>query len=805
MEAYCVKCKTKREIKEPQAVFTSGGTPATRGVCPVCGTTLFRMGRTQAHEGLTPPEKPVKKTKRSGKLVIVESPAKARTVGRFLGKGYTVKASVGHVRDLLRSQLSVDVENDFEPKYRVPNEKRPLVKEIKSLAQKAEEVYLATDPDREGEAIAWHLLESAEIDPDLTRRVVFHEITKPAVAEAFAHPRGINMDLVDAQQARRVLDRLVGYNLSPLLWRKVRSRLSAGRVQSVALRLIIEREREIEEFVPTEYWSIAAELQPEGSQDTFIAKLFRLDGEEPILDSEQTVTPVVTDMESAAYEISKIKRGERKRNPSAPYTTSTLQQEASRRLGFTAKRTMALAQQLYEGIDIGNGGEVGLITYMRTDSTRLAESAVEEARQYIAEGYGLEYVPPKPRFYKNKKSAQDAHEAIRPTSMKRPPKKVAGYLTPQQRKLYSLIWNRFVACQMVPAKLLQTSLDIQGGEYLFRTTMTEIKFRGYMVVYDVEKENENSQTIPKELKKDDPVSLVELDPQQHFTKPPARYTESSLVKELDSRGIGRPSTYALIISTLLDRKYMAREGRSLYASELGMAVNKILTGQFPNIFNVDFTARMEEELDQIETGEKERLQVLEDFYHPFSDAIERAMEKKEEIKESLQEGVQETCPKCGKDLVIKWGRNGRFIACTGYPDCRYTQPLEENVTETDEKCDVCGSPMVVKTGRFGRFLACSEYPECKFTKPLSTGIPCPEKDCPGYIVERKSRRGKLFYGCSNYPSCNFATWYRPVAMACKACGYSFMEERSSKAKGQYLRCPNCKNEVVLEDNSAEND
>ena len=736
-------------------------------------------------------------------LVIVESNAKSKTINRFLGKDYLVRASVGHIKNLPKNRLGVDIENGFEPEYITIRGRGKILKEIKKLAGTSDCVYVATDPDREGEAIAQHLASEIEKTNKNIQRVLFHEITEKAIQESIQHPLPINREKVEAQKARRVMDRIVGYRVSPFLWKTVFRGLSAGRVQSVALRLVCERENEIAEFIPEEYWSIEADFST-SDQTTFHSKLIKFQGEDVQIPDQEHVQKHIQTLQNLEYGVSDIKRKELQRNPYPPYTTSTMQQEAARRMGMSTRQIMAVAQQLYEGIDLPEG-RVGLITNMRTDSTRLAESAVEEARQYIAEGYGLEYVPPKPRFYKNKKSAQDAHEAIRPTSMKRPPKKVAGYLTPQQRKLYSLIWNRFVACQMVPAKLLQTSLDIQGGEYLFRTTMTEIKFRGYMVVYDVEKENENSQTIPKELKKDDPVSLVELDPQQHFTKPPARYTESSLVKELDSRGIGRPSTYALIISTLLDRKYMAREGRSLYASELGMAVNKILTGQFPNIFNVDFTARMEEELDQIETGEKERLQVLEDFYHPFSDAIERAMEKKEEIKESLQEGVQETCPKCGKDLVIKWGRNGRFIACTGYPDCRYTQPLEENVTETDEKCDVCGSPMVVKTGRFGRFLACSEYPECKFTKPLSTGIPCPEKDCPGYIVERKSRRGKLFYGCSNYPSCNFATWYRPVAMACKACGYSFMEERSSKAKGQYLRCPNCKNEVVLEDNSAEND
>ncbi|HZD56787.1 MAG TPA: type I DNA topoisomerase, partial [Anaerolineales bacterium] len=465
LKAYCVKCKTKREMENPQPEFTATGTPGTRGTCPVCGTTLYRMGRTPAHEGLTPPENTQRKRnsnhKRSGKLVIVESPAKARTVGRFLGKGFKVKASVGHVRDLLRSQLSVDVEHDFTPKYRVPNEKRPVVKEIKSLARSAEEIYLATDPDREGEAIAWHLVESADIDPQYTRRVVFHEITEPAVEQAFAHPRGINMDLVDAQQARRVLDRLVGYQISPLLWQKVRGRLSAGRVQSVALRLVVEREREIDAFVPEEYWTIAAEFQPEGTQDTFLAKLVRLDGEEPSLGSEAEVQPVLADMESGAYQVTKVKRGERRRNPAAPYTTSALQQEASRRLGFSPRRTMALAQQLYEGVDLGEGGTIGLITYMRTDSTNVSDLAQKEAREYVSKRYGHEFLPSEaPKYHAKSRLAQEAHEAIRPTSVLRQPESMKPHLNRDQLRLYRLIWQRFVASQMAPAIYDTLSVEV---------------------------------------------------------------------------------------------------------------------------------------------------------------------------------------------------------------------------------------------------------------------------------------------------------------------------------------------------------
>jgi DNA topoisomerase I len=765
LEAYCVKCKTKREIKEPQAVFTSGGTPATRGVCPVCGTNLFRMGRTAAHEGLTPPEKPVKKTKRSGKLVIVESPAKARTVGRFLGKGYTVKASVGHVRDLLRSQLSVDVENDFEPKYRVPNEKRPLVKEIKSLARKAEEVYLATDPDREGEAIAWHLLESAEIDPDLTRRVVFHEITKPAVADAFAHPRGINMDLVDAQQARRVLDRLVGYNLSPLLWRKVRSRLSAGRVQSVALRLIIEREREIEDFVPTEYWSIAAELQPEGSQDSFIAKLSRVDGEEPVLDSEQTVNPVVADMEGAAYQISKIKRGERKRNPSAPYTTSTLQQEASRRLGFTAKRTMTLAQQLYEGIDIGNGGEVGLITYMRTDSTNVSDMAQAEARQFIQERYGSGFVPEDPPVYKTKaRGAQEAHEAIRPTSVLRQPGTVKKFLNRDQHRLYQLIWQRFVASQMSAAIYDTLSVEVTGKtsahEYLLRASGSTIRFQGFLIVYEeakdedqVSEEDEDSR-IPTDLNEGQAQRLIRLIPEQHFTQPPPRYTEASLVRTLEENGIGRPSTYAPILGTLQQRGYIERNSKRLYPTETGIVVNDLLTDHFPDVVNVSFTARMEEDLDRVASGELPWVEVVRGFYDPFAERVEKAEEQIPELNMG-PEPIGRACPKCGHDLVVRWGRYGKFISCSNFPECRYTEPWLEKI-----------------------------------------GVKCPKDG--GELVERKTRKGRTFYGCANYPECDFTSWKRPLAKPCPACGGLLVVADKNNAQ-----CINCEERFPLDEVTGE--
>jgi DNA topoisomerase-1 len=738
LEAYCVKCKTKREIQDPQPVFTKTGTPATRGKCPVCGTSLFRMGSTPAHEGMTPPEKPAKREpKRSGKLVIVESPAKARTVGRFLGRGYKVKASVGHVRDLLRSQLSVDVENDFTPKYRVPNEKRPVVKEIKSLAKKAEQIYLATDPDREGEAIAWHLLESAELDPDLTQRVVFHEITKPAIGDAFSHPRGINMDLVDAQQARRVLDRLVGYNLSPLLWRKVRSRLSAGRVQSVALRLVVEREREIEAFVPEEYWSIAGEFQPQESQETFIARLVRVDEDEPTLGNEAQVKPVLEDMEQASYTITKIKRGERKRNPSAPYTTSTLQQEASRRLGYSARRTMALAQQLYEGIDIGDEGTIGLITYMRTDSTNVSEVAQKEAREFISSRYGDKFMPEEAPTYKTRaRGAQEAHEAIRPTSILRQPESMKNFLNREQYRLYRLIWQRFVASQMSAAIYDTLSVEVTGKssahEYLLRASGSTLRFQGFLIVYEEARdedqpadEDEDAQ-FPADIGEGQPQRLVRLLPEQHFTQPPPRYTEASLVRTLEENGIGRPSTYAPILSTLQQRGYVERNSKRLHPTETGILVNDLLTEHFPDVVDVGFTARMEEDLDKIASGELPWVEVVREFYDPFAERVERAEEKMPEVNMG-PEPIGRDCPKCGHELVVRWGRYGKFISCSNFPNCRYTEPWLEKI-----------------------------------------GVTCPKDG--GELVERKTRKGRTFYGCANYPDCDFTSWKRPLPAPCPNCG-----------------------------------
>lgn len=735
-----MKCKQKREMKDPQAVFTSTGTPATQGLCPICGTKQFRMGRTDAHQGMVPPEGAVKQkrkkaVKRSGKLVIVESPAKARTVGRFLGRGYTVKASVGHVRDLLRSQLSVDVENNFEPKYRVPNEKRPVVKELKALAQKAEEVYLATDLDREGEAIAWHLMESAEIDPKITKRVVFHEITRPAIEEAFSHTREINMDLVNAQQGRRILDRLVGYSLSPLLWRKVRGRLSAGRVQSVALRLIVEREREIENFIPEEYWTIGAELTPDKPADAFIASLRRMDGKKPTLNCEEDVLPLLVDMGTARYQVSKVKIGKRKRKPFAPFTTSTLQQSASRRLNYTARKAMRIAQQLYEGVDVTGRGQTGLITYMRTDSTHVSVLAQKEARDYILEHHGQKFLPAKAPKYKTKaQRAQEAHEAIRPTSVMHTPKAIKEHLSRDQYRLYQLIWQRFVASQMSAAVYDTISVDIQATTdqhtYTLRATGSTLRFPGFLAVYKDAKSDEDQgkpkeTPIPIDLSVDQVLNLIRLIPEQHFTQPLPRFSDASLVSALEENGIGRPSTYAPTLSTLQNRGYVVREQRRLIPTETGFIVNDLVTEHFPDIVDVGFTANMEKDLDLVASGQESWVEIIREFYGPFAQEVIRAEKLMPEVK-TEPEPIGRDCPDCGSPLIIRFGRHGKFIGCSTFPNCRYTEPWLEKL-----------------------------------------GISCPKDG--GELVERKTRKGRTFYGCANYPDCDFTSWRQPLPRPCTNC------------------------------------
>jgi DNA topoisomerase-1 len=724
------------------------------------------MGETPAHANVPKPKvtaKPKRRKtnrKRDGKLVIVESPAKARTIGKFLGPKYRVKASVGHVRDLLKSRLSVDVDNDFEPRYRVPREKRDTVNELRKEVKKAAEVYLATDPDREGEAIAWHLLEAADIPEDIARRVVFHEITQDAIAQAFAQPRGINMELVNAQQARRILDRLVGYKISPLLWDKVRGRLSAGRVQTVALRLVVEREREIEAFIPEEYWSIEAELAKQDTRThdprpTFVASLHRIRGEQFELKTGEEAQRIVKDLEDAAYVVGKVRQRQRRQRPASPFTTSTLQQRASRRMGFNARRTMRVAQQLYEGVDLGEGGHVGLITYMRTDSVAVSKQAQQEARRYIAGRFGKEYLPPKPPVYKTRsKSAQEAHEAIRPTSVMRQPHNIKKYLTRDQYRLYDLIWKRFVASQMADAVFDSTSVDINAGDpsgempYLFRATGSVLKFAGFLAVYGRDPEDADRDLPP--LSEGEDLDLIQLLPQQHFTQPPPRYSEATLVKALEEYGIGRPSTYAPIISTIQNRGYVETVDKRLKPTELGFVVNDLLIKHFPDIFDVTFTAQMEEELDQIASGEREWVPVLREFYAPFEKDLKRA-EIEMEAVEVGNEPTGEMCPECGQPLIIRFGRYGKFIGCSGFPECRYTTPFLEKI-----------------------------------------GVTCPE--CGGDLVEKKTRKGRTFYGCSNYPECKFASWQRPLPQPCPNCQGLLVQKGKNKAQ-----CLTCEAWYALDD------
>ncbi|MBI5025820.1 MAG: type I DNA topoisomerase [Nitrospirae bacterium] len=728
-------------------------------------------------------------------LVIVESPAKARTINKFLGKDFTVKASVGHVKDLPKKELGVDVEKDFAPKYVVIEGKGKVLKELKKMAKEAGKIFLAPDPDREGEAIAWHIAEELDGDSDKVRRIIFNEITERAVLEAIKNPRKIDMNLVEAQQARRVLDRLVGYGLSPLLWRKVRRGLSAGRVQSVALRLIVDRERDIEAFKPEEYWSITADLECK-EPPPFSARLFSIKGEKADIKKESEAKSIVEALDSRAFIVKKIEKKDRRRSPAPPFITSTLQQEASRKLRFGAKKTMFLAQQLYEGLELGTTS-VGLITYMRTDSVRVASEAQEEARAFILEKFGRDYAPQKPPIYKSKESAQGAHEAIRPTSILRTPEAVKKYLTKDQYLLYTLIWNRFTASQMSHALLEQTSVDIEAGDYLFRATGTVVKFPGFMTIYTEgidDSPMEEGALLPS-VKEGETLKVINIQPKQHFTQPPPRYNEATLVKDLEAKGIGRPSTYATILSTIQERKYTERIDSRFKPTELGVVVNDLLVERFPELMDVGFTAKMEEELDRIEEGLLKWVKVVRDFYTPFDRDLTEATKSLGKIRPK-DIPTEILCEKCGQPMVIRWGRHGRFMACSGYPACKNTKPLESEKTvgapptggeKLEEKCEKCGSPMVIKTGRFGKFLACSRYPECKTTKPLSIGIKCPEDS--GDIIERKTRKGKTFFSCSNYPKCTFATWYRPVSKTCPDCGADFLVEKKTK-KGEFLICCN---------------
>jgi DNA topoisomerase-1 len=741
-----------------------------------------------------------------GSLVIVESPTKAKTIGKYLGRGFDVKATVGHVRDLPTRELGVDVDRNFEPKYVTIKGKTKTLAEIKKAARTASKIFLATDPDREGEAIAWHVAGQLETKAPI-HRVLFEEITKSGVERAMAHPQVIDDKKVEAQQARRILDRLVGYKASPILWKSIRTGLSAGRVQTVALRLIVEREREIRAFTAVEYWSIDALCAKEGQ--TFEASLHKIDGHKPQLHNEAEATRVVNELKAMPFVVTKVEKRQRKKRPGAPFTTSTLQQEAAKKLSFSSRRTMRAAQDLYEGIDVGEEGPVGLITYMRTDSVRVSPEAIGGVRDFIGERYGKSYLPEAPNTYTSKAvRVQDAHEAIRPTDVRRRPEEVEKYLEPDQFRLYQLIWQRFVASQMTPAVYDMTIVDFDLGRYLVRASGSVMIFDGYHVLYTEGREAEEGKTmddlapIPP-LVVGDKVEVREITPNQHFTEPPPRYSEASLVKELERLGIGRPSTYSAIISTLTAREYVRNEQRRFFPTELGETVEKVMVGKFPEIFNVEFTSLMEGELDRIEDDELQWQEVLHNFYGPFTKALE-AVDINALVMEAhgLQDLAGEKCPKCGSGIVLKSGRFGPYIACVNYKDtCDYAQSLKKQKAPdkpSDEKCQLCGSPMVIKTGRFGEFLACTTYPKCKGTRSISLGIKCP-KCLEGDLAERRTKRGKSFWGCIRYPACDFSTWNKPVAEPCPSCGWVGMEKRASKAEGESRVCMKCGHKEIVVD------
>ena len=793
-------------------------------------------------------------------LVIVESPAKAKTLNKFLGKGFVVKASYGHVRDLPRNRLAVDVKRNFKPQYQVVKGREKVLEDLRKTARGSKAIYVATDPDREGEAIGWHLVQELKPAKGAVHRVIFHEVTRRAVEEAFAHPGSLDDKKVDAQQARRILDRLVGYQVSPLLWEKVRRGLSAGRVQSVALRLIVDREREIRAFTAQEYWTIdallAASVPPE-----FKARLVRAGGEKVEVRTGDEAQALVAELERQHIRVKGVTTRERRRYPVPPFTTSKLQQEAVRKLRMTARKTMTIAQQLYEGIELGEEGAVGLITYMRTDSTRVSTEAVGEARRYIGERFGGEYVPERPPVYKSAKAAQEAHEAVRPTSVDRDPAAVAPYLTRDQLNLYTMIWNRFVASQMPPALFDVTTVEVEAGRFLLRASGRITRFQGFMRLYvegtdegikprteegqeaNGEGEAEAEMTLPP-LQEGEDLQLRSVHPEQHFTQPPPRYTEATLVKELEEKGIGRPSTYAAILQVIQNRDYVVKEKGKFSPTEIGGVVVDLLVKSFPRIMDYEFTARMESVLDEIEEGKAKWLEELRRFYGAFSGWLEQARTGMENLK-ALEEKTEEVCEKCSSPMVIRWGRFGKFLACSAYPECKNTRDLnhsqidgdlsvngepstmnEKKVCDicerpmvlkrgrygpfwactgypecrnvmraegqamaapvpTDEKCEKCDSPMVIRNGRYGPFLACSAYPECRNVKSIPLDVKCPR--CASPLTQRRTKRGKAFYGCTTYPQCDFVVWNRPIAEPCPDCGAAFLVTGHSR-KGSELRC-----------------
>ncbi len=728
------------------------------------------------------------------KLLVVESPTKVKTISRFLGKDFIIKASKGHVKDLPANTLGVDIEKDFKPTYRTIKGKEKILKEIKEAAKQSDEIYLAPDPDREGEAIAWHIareIKRAAKDKPI-KRAVFHEITKRAVEEAIKQPRELDENLFNAQQARRILDRLVGYKLSPLLWEKVKRGLSAGRVQSVAVKIVCDREREIQNFVPKEYWIIKANL--EGKQPPpFTAKLTRIDRKKAEIPNKEKADAIEKELKQLPFIVEKIEKKRVKRNPPAPFITSRLQQEASRRFGFSAKKTMMLAQRLYEGVELGDLGSVGLITYMRTDSVRIADEALKMAREYIENTFGKDFLPPRPNKFKNKNSAQDAHEAIRPTSTRYTPEFVKQYLEPDMFKIYKLIWDRFIASQMAPAEYDQETVTVKAGKYIFTATGKKLVFPGYLKIYSdpsEEDKKEEEQIFPP-LTEGEELKLLKLIAEQNFTKPPPRFTEGTLVRELEEKGIGRPSTYATIISTIQDRGYVKKDRNYLVPTDLGFLITDLLKESFPEIMNEQFTAEMEKRLDQIEEGKRNWVEDLREFYNRFEEALNRAHVEMKNVKKEGLEVTDEKCPQCGSPLVVKYGRFGKFLACSNYPECKFTKPLPQEIEYTGEKCPECGGNLIIKRGRGGvRFIACENYPKCKYTRPYSTGITCPECN-EGEIVERVSGKGKIFYSCSRYPECKFALWDEPVNVKCPSCGYPIVVRKRGKGRSIYYQCPSC--------------
>ena len=726
-------------------------------------------------------------------LIIVESPTKVKTIQKFVGGDYVIKASVGHIKDLPEGELGVDIEKDFQPEYVPIPGKGKIIGELKKASKGVENIYLGPDPDREGEAIAWHIAEEIGNGKKNIYRVLFNEITKKGVLDALKHPGKLEISKFEAQQARRILDRLVGYQISPLLWDKVRRGLSAGRVQSVAVRIICEREREIQAFVSEEYWSLTATLKGKDSPVTFDAKLAKWKGKKVKMVNEPEALTIKRSLENVPYIVSKIVQQEKRRHPLPPFITSRLQQEAYRKLNFPAQRTMRIAQGLYEGVDLGPMGTVGLITYMRTDSPRVATEAIHQVRNWIKERFGAPYLPEKPNAYKTRKSAQDAHEAIRPTSMDLEPDVIKEYLEKDQWALYKLIWDRFVASQMTSAVYLQTTVEIKASEGIFSATGTVPVFQGFMTLYvEGEDNHENGEQEGKlpSLSEGEALELLGLLPRQHFTQPPYRFSEATLIKELEERGIGRPSTYAAIIGTIKEKEYVKLDKGKFFPTELGLLVNDLLVVSFPDIIDVEFTAQMEENLDKVEEGEKGWVETLKEFYDPFQKDLEMAKASMRDVKRELIP-TDDVCEQCGAKMVKRWGKRGYFLACSTYPKCRFTREVNgngEKKEETDARCDQCGSPMVVKNGKFGRFLACSNYPTCKSTRSWETGVRCPQEGCEGMIVERRSRKGKTFYSCSNYPTCTFALWDKPIPQKCPLCESPFLVEKPRK-NGLLIRCP----------------